>query len=72
MRYEGTRPSKADSKVNVFIFTLGRKEVELMLALAEQAHAATPNHPDIQPYKNRLRNMKKNLFGALQGEDRSR
>lgn len=72
MRYEGSRPSKADKDISVYIFSLGQKEVELMLALAEKAYAETPKLREIQPYKSRLRNLKKNLFGALKGEDRSR
>ena len=61
MKYEGSRQSKCDDEKTVYIFSLGRDELEVALKVLQTAHKNTPLMTDTQIYKHRLRNITKVL-----------
>ena len=65
MRYEGTRPSKVDSDINVHVFGMGIEEVKLFHAILEVQLRNIPFSTETTVMRGRLRNMKNTLQRML-------
>lgn len=64
MRFIQKRPSRVDNQINVYEFSFGIKEVELLGALCKNAYENMPKVFETIPTKGRLRNMKR-VFGEF-------
>jgi len=61
MKYEGSKITKMDKDVSVYLFSFGVKEVEIMRSVFDHSYHSMPKHFQLSPFRNRLRNMLKEL-----------
>lgn len=66
MRYEGTRPSKNDPAVDVFRFTIGLEEMQLMRAVVTHYYKSMPDLMQVQPTRQRLKEIRNSLDKGLE------
>lgn len=64
MKYESKRPSSADKDIPVYLFSVGKQELEILVKLTQQALDNTPKVIEIMNYRGRLRNIAVN-FGKV-------
>lgn len=64
MKYEGKRPSSSDKDIPVYIFSVGKQELELLLKVTQNSLDNTPKLFEIMPYRKRLVNIVTN-FGRI-------
>lgn len=64
MKYEGTRPSGKDKDIPVYIFSVGKDEMEIMAKVLAKTYEHTPDVVEITSYRGRLRNLTK-VFGQI-------
>lgn len=61
MKYEGKRPSKASDEHMVYNFSIGKEELEILLAVVQRSYEVTPRTTQNHVYQSRLRNITKEL-----------
>lgn len=65
MKYEGTRKSSKDKDIDVYIISLGLKEVELFLGLVKITRQYIPKILETNPTRGRLKNFQITLDEIL-------
>jgi hypothetical protein len=64
MKYEGTRPSGKDKDIPVYMFTVGKEELDIIVNVLSMANQYTPDIVETHIYKRRLMTLVKN-FGKM-------
>ena len=64
MKYEGTRKAGASNQHTLYIFSVGKQELELLFKLLERLDALTPKMTENSQYKGRLTVLTKE-FGKI-------
>jgi len=59
MKYEGTRPSGVDKDIDVYIFSLGKQELELLHAICDRTARYMPMTTETQIAVHRLKTITK-------------
>lgn len=72
MRFEGTRPSGKDKDIPVYIFSMGKEELLLLLEGAKKMSAWTPQNLETMPTRGRLNAIRKAIANVLLDEQRNR
>lgn len=65
MRFEGTRPSGKDKDVPVYIFSMGKEELLLLLEAAKKMLQWTPTVFETMPTRGRLNAIRKAIAEVL-------
>ena len=65
MRFEGTRPSGADKEVDVYIFTIGKQEMQVLSGILEHVHKETPATIETMQFRHRVQNMVQRINAEL-------
>lgn len=68
MKYEGTRPSGKDKDIPVYVFSVGKEELNMLAKLTQKALEYTHDLFELMAYRGRLRNLAK-IFGRVWVED---
>lgn len=61
MRYEGNRKSSNDKDVDVYLISLGLKELELLYGIIKNTRRYIPLTLEMMPTRGRLRNFQKTI-----------
>ena len=69
MKLEGTRKSSQDSQVDIYLISLGIKELELLLSLVVSARKYTPKTFETTSTINRLRSFQKTLEDIIKSRN---
>ena len=69
MRFEGTRPSGKDKDIPVYIFSMGKEEMKLILEGTKRMLMWTPQVLETMPTRGRMNNIRKVINDVLLNEN---
>ena len=61
MKYQGTQPTGKDKDIDVYVFTMGKKEMRALRDILEEVRNKMPKITETQIVRSRISNMYKIL-----------